>query len=90
MLWAGSLVTHGFWESAGCTGDLVCPQGPTSGCDNDLGQGLGSELGRMRGSLLAFMGNDDRGPVSLSLSFDALVASAYRELRDHQEMVSRL
>lgn len=50
VLWAGSLVTHGFWESAGYTRDLVCPQGPTSGCSDDLGQGLGPELGRMRGS----------------------------------------
>lgn len=24
VLWAGSLVTHGFWETAGHTGDLLC------------------------------------------------------------------
>lgn len=64
MPWAGCLVIHGFWELAGYTGDFVCPPGPTSGCVDDLGLGLGSGLGWDKGKLAAFMGKDDRGPVS--------------------------
>ena len=45
MCWAGPLVTHSFWETAGHTGTRCVLGGPFSGCDEGLGLGRGSGFG---------------------------------------------